>query len=132
MITPHAAVITSALVLCFVFSALLFDAVMQRRRAAADLAWFYASGSFNIPQVSQRSALRAFGSLFKRRAAPPSARRKSLSSATEDHHDQVSRNGTNREPATLFTPFYEDVSDLAARKCAAHSPANQIRGRVQC
>lgn len=119
MISPHALVITSALVLCFVFSAILAQAVLRQRAAAADLAWFYAGGSFNIPQVSQRSALRAFGSLLKRRATPPSARRQSLSSATEGHHEKVSRNGTNREPATLFTPIYEDVSDLAARKCAA-------------
>ncbi|ARQ01914.1 hypothetical protein [Pseudorhodoplanes sinuspersici] len=45
-----------------------------------------------------------------------------FSSAAEGPHDPVSRNGTNREPAACFTPTqFEELHDLAARKCAAAS-----------
>jgi hypothetical protein len=49
----------------------------------------------------------------------------SFSSAAEGHHDPVSRNGSNREPARHFTFYqFEDLNDWAARECAAVSSAD--------
>ena len=49
----------------------------------------------------------------------------SFSSAAEGHHENLSRNGSNREPAKhLTTNLFEEYRDLAARECAAVSSAD--------
>ncbi len=117
MIVPHAWVTTSAVVLCLVFSALLLQAIRRQRQVAAELAWFYDSGTFNLPKsFSQRSALRDFGSLFMRRAFP-SARRSTPSSQAEGRRHEVAR------PAGGVARFNRS-SGAAARECAANQSAN--------
>jgi hypothetical protein len=47
--TAQSMVVMSALILCLVFTAIIADAIRRQRKTAADLAWFFDGGSFDVP-----------------------------------------------------------------------------------